>query len=111
VIDAWEEPDEWQQPRPAITVLDGSAYITDPATNSVHAVDVETGEVWLSAELEVTPNEIAGVSGAVAEHGEGAHGEAEHGEEGHEDHDHAGEDPDAHAEEHDHAHDEETAQG
>ncbi|WP_217614894.1 zinc metallochaperone AztD [Cellulomonas sp. GbtcB1] len=95
VIDAWEEPEEWQQPRPAITVLDGSAYITDPATNSVHAVDVETGEVWLSAELEVTPNEIAGVSGAVAEHG--AH------EDGHEDH--------AHEDEHDHAHDEETAQG
>jgi outer membrane protein assembly factor BamB len=95
VIDAWEEPEEWQQPRPAITVLDGSAYITDPATNSVHAVDVETGEVWLSAELEVTPNEVAGVSGAVAEHG--AH------EDGHEDH--------AHEDEHDHAHDEETAQG
>ncbi|MBW0255205.1 zinc metallochaperone AztD [Cellulomonas sp. PS-H5] len=97
VIDAWEEPEEWQQPRPAITVLDGSAYITDPATNSVHAVDVETGEVWLSAELEVTPNEIAGVSGAVAEHG--AH------EDEHEDHDHA------HEDEHDHAHDEETTQG
>ncbi|WP_431835951.1 zinc metallochaperone AztD [Cellulomonas sp. Y8] len=95
VIDAWEEPEEWQQPRPAITVLDGSAYITDPATNSVHAVDVETGEVWLSAELEVTPNEVAGVSGAVAEHG--AH------EDGHEDH--------AHEDEDDHAHDEETAQG
>lgn len=92
VIDAWEEPEEWQQPRPAITVLDGSAYITDPATNSVHAVDVETGEVWLSAELEVTPNEIAGVSGAVAEHG-------------HADDDHA------HEDEHDHAHDEETTQG
>ena len=87
VIDAWEEPEEWQQPRPAITVLDGSAYITDPATSSVHAVDVETGEVWLSAELEVTPNEIAGVSGAVAEHGAD-----EHGEHGDEDHDHAHED-------------------
>jgi outer membrane protein assembly factor BamB len=87
VLDAWEEPDEWQQPRPAITVLDGSAYITDPATNSVHAVDVETGEVWLSAELTVTPNEIAGVSGGVAEHGAEAHDE--HGDE---DHDHAHED-------------------
>lgn len=99
VIDAWEEPEEWQEPRPAITVLDGSAYITDPATSSVHAVDVETGEVWLSAELDVTPNEIAGVSGGVAEHGADAHGE--------DDHDHA--DEGAHADEHDHAHDEETA--
>lgn len=101
VIDAWEEPDEWQQPHPAITVLDGSAYITDPATSSVHAVDVETGEVWRSAELDVTPNEIAGVSGGVAEHGADAHDEDAHGEEGHEGHDHADED--------DHAQDEETA--
>ncbi|WP_147795914.1 zinc metallochaperone AztD [Cellulomonas sp. Y8] len=105
VIDAWEEPEEWQQPRPAITVLDGSAYITDPATNSVHAVDVETGEVWLSAELEVTPNEIAGVSGAVAEHGSHEDGADAHGDEAHEGHDH--EDEHDHA----HAHDEETAQG
>jgi len=78
VIDAWEEPEEWQQPRPAITVLDGSAYITDPATNRVHAVDVETGEVWLSADLEVTPNELTGVSGAVAEHGGHDHAEGGH---------------------------------
>lgn len=88
VIDAWEEPEEWQEPRPAITVLDGSAYITDPATNSVHAVDVETGEVWLSADLEVTPNEVAGVSGAAAEHGGHDHAEGEehaHDEHAHED--------------------------
>lgn len=63
VIDPWAEPTEWQEPRPALVVLDGSAYVTDPATRSVHAVDVETGEVWLSAELDVTPNEIALASG------------------------------------------------
>lgn len=94
VIDAWEEPEEWQEPRPAITVLDGSAYITDPATSSVHAVDVETGEVWLSTELDVTPNEIAGVSGAAADHGPHAHED---------EHDHAHED--------EHAHDEATTEG
>lgn len=67
VIDEWEEPDEWQTPRPAIFMLDGSAYVTDPATRSIHAVDVETGEVWLTAELEVEPNEINGISGNVEE--------------------------------------------
>lgn len=77
VIDAWEESEVWQDPRPAITVLDGSAYITDPATSTVHAVDVETGEVWLSGDLDVVPNELTGVSGAAAEHGEHAHEHAE----------------------------------
>ena len=64
VIDEWEEPVEWQQPRPAILTLDGSVYVTDPANDSIHAVDVETGEVWKSAELGVTPNELNGVTGA-----------------------------------------------
>jgi outer membrane protein assembly factor BamB len=66
VIDEWEEPIEWQEPRPAILALDGSVYVTDPATDSIHAVDVETGEVWESAELDVTPNELSGVTGGEA---------------------------------------------
>jgi DNA-binding beta-propeller fold protein YncE len=66
VIDEWEEPLEWQEPRPAILSLDGSVYVTDPATDSIHAVDVETGEVWKSAELGVTPNELSGVTGGEA---------------------------------------------
>lgn len=65
VIDEWEEPVEWQEPRPAILTLDGSVYVTDPATDSIHAVDVETGEVWKSAELGVTPNELNGVTGGA----------------------------------------------
>jgi outer membrane protein assembly factor BamB len=66
VIDEWEEPIEWQEPRPAILALDGSVYVTDPATGSIHAVDIETGEVWKSAELGVTPNELSGVTGGEA---------------------------------------------
>lgn len=66
VIDEWEEPIEWQEPRPAILALDGSVYVTDPATDSIHAVDIETGEVWKSAELGVTPNELSGVLGTEA---------------------------------------------
>jgi outer membrane protein assembly factor BamB len=83
VVGTWEEPDEWQSPRPAVTVLDGTAYVTDPATNTVHAVDVVTGEVWLSATLEVTPNEITGVSGAVDAHA--THEHEAHDEHAHED--------------------------
>ncbi|NKY08618.1 hypothetical protein HF998_16795, partial [Cellulomonas hominis] len=86
VVDAWEEPDEWQSPRPAVTVLDGTAYVTDPAADAVHAVDVVTGEVWLSATLEVTPNELTTASGQVDPHASGDHAhEDEHDEHAHED--------------------------
>ncbi|MGY2066778.1 zinc metallochaperone AztD [Blastococcus sp. SYSU DS0619] len=63
VIDAWEGPAEWQDPHPALKVHDGIAYVTDPAANAIHAVDLATGEVLASGELDVTPNEIAVVTG------------------------------------------------
>ncbi|QXG76287.1 hypothetical protein KUM42_01545 [Modestobacter sp. L9-4] len=63
VIDAWEGPAEWQDPHPAIKVHDGIAYVTEPAADAVHALDLTTGEVIASAELDATPNEIAVVAG------------------------------------------------
>jgi hypothetical protein len=59
VIDAWDGPLEWQDPHPAIVVADGIGYVTEPATNSVHSVDLATGDVVSSTQLDVTPNEIA----------------------------------------------------
>jgi len=76
VVKPWTEPDDWQEPRPTVTVLDGSAYVTEPASNTVHAVDVETGKVWKRAALEVTPNELTGVTGDT----EAGHEEHEHAE-------------------------------
>ena len=81
VVQPWEEPIEWQEPRPTLHVLDGTAYVTEPASNMIHAVDVQTGEVWNSVELTVTPNELNSASGAV-EHG------AEHAFGGEDEHDH-----------------------
>ena len=63
VIAAWEEPLEWQQPRPTLTVVDHTAYITDPAANTISAVDIESGTVTGSGVLEHTPNELTGVTG------------------------------------------------
>jgi len=63
VIGAWEGPAEWQDAHPALAVLGGVAYVTEPATDSIFAVDVATGEVVASAELPATPNEIAVVTG------------------------------------------------
>ncbi|KEP75988.1 hypothetical protein HR12_15305 [Microbacterium sp. SUBG005] len=59
VIDAWEGPAEWQDAHPAIKVSGDIAYVTEPAKNAVHAVDLTTGEVVKSVTLEQTPNEIA----------------------------------------------------
>jgi hypothetical protein len=63
VIDAWEGPAEWQDAHPAIMVNGDIAYVTEPASNAVHAVDLTTGEVVATAELPVTPNEIAVAAG------------------------------------------------
>lgn len=96
VVEPWEEPLEWQDPRPAVLTLDGSVYVTDPAESRIHAVDLVEGEVWKSAELGVVPNEISGVEGEQPEHD--AHEGHEHGEdEGHDEHD------DEHAREGEHA--------
>ncbi|WP_241965284.1 zinc metallochaperone AztD [Microbacterium telephonicum] len=59
VIGAWEGPAEWQDAHPAIKVNGDIAYVTEPAANSVHAVDLTTGEVLASVELDHTPNELA----------------------------------------------------
>jgi len=63
VIDPWEGPAEWQDAHPALVVLGDTAYVTDPATKSIHAVDIATGAVGASAELPAAPNEIAAVTG------------------------------------------------
>lgn len=63
VVGAWTEPLEWQQPRPALFVQGATAYVTEPATRTLHVVDLASGSVTTSAELEQVPNEITGVTG------------------------------------------------
>lgn len=59
VIGQWEEPLEWQQPRPALFVRGGTAYVTDPAEREIHAVDIASGEKTDTGALPEAPNEIA----------------------------------------------------
>jgi hypothetical protein len=61
VVGPWQEPLEWQQPRPAIFVRGGTAYVSEPATNSMHAVDIASGTRTASVTLPATPNELSGV--------------------------------------------------
>ncbi|WP_255396093.1 hypothetical protein [Kocuria sp. CNJ-770] len=90
VVEPWEEPEEWQEPGPAVKVAGDRAYVTDAAARKLHVVDIAAGTVVDSFDLPETPTEIAVVDG---EPESPATAEA-----GHEDHDHAG---DAH-EGHDH---------
>ncbi len=96
VVEPWTEPEDWQEPRPALRVHEGTAYVTEPATREVHAVDVETGEVFASATLHEVPDEIVVATGAVTE------GSTEHGSGDHEGHDHEGKDHDHEGHDHDH---------
>lgn len=61
VIGSWTEPLEWQEPRPAIFVRGGTAYVSDPGTKQLHAVDLETGEKQATVTLPEIPNELSGV--------------------------------------------------
>ena len=61
VIGQWQEPLEWQQPRPALFVRGGTAYVSDPAANAVHAVDIAGGATTATVTLPATPNELSGV--------------------------------------------------
>ncbi|MFI1464201.1 zinc metallochaperone AztD [Nocardia carnea] len=62
VMDSWQEPIDWQQPRPALFVRDGIAYVSDPATKQIHRIDLAAGSVTESVTLPDVPNELSGVS-------------------------------------------------
>ena len=63
VVEPWEGPADWQDPHPAIVVSGNIAYVTEPATNSIHAVDLTTGDIVATTELDIAPNEIAVAAG------------------------------------------------
>lgn len=61
VIAPWTEPIDWQEARPSLEVRGQRAYVTDPATSTVHVVDLESGETTASVELPHVPNELSTV--------------------------------------------------
>lgn len=62
VTDTWQEPLEWQQPRPALFVRGGTAYVTDPNKQQLHRIDLAEGKVTATASLSQKPNELSGVT-------------------------------------------------
>jgi hypothetical protein len=63
VTQPWTEPDDWQDPAPAVFTREEAVYVTDPATRQIHLVDLQSGTVTASATLEQAPNELSGPVG------------------------------------------------
>jgi DNA-binding beta-propeller fold protein YncE len=62
VTDTWQEPLEWQQPRPAIFVRGGTVYVSNPNKQQLHRIDLTAGTVTATASLAQKPNELSGVT-------------------------------------------------
>lgn len=58
VVKPWSEPVDWQKPRPTLHVSGDTVWVTEPATSTLHVVDIPSGKVADSIELDVVPNEI-----------------------------------------------------
>ncbi|MFF9809860.1 zinc metallochaperone AztD [Streptomyces coeruleorubidus] len=61
VVDEWQEPLDWQQPRPTLFVRDHTAYVSEPGKRRLHAIDIETGKKVTSVTLPKSTNELSGV--------------------------------------------------
>ncbi|MEU9189761.1 zinc metallochaperone AztD [Streptomyces sp. NPDC048484] len=60
-VGKWQEPLDWQQPRPTLFVRDNTAYVSDPSEKALHAIDLETGKKIISVTLPKSTNELSGV--------------------------------------------------
>ncbi|GGW55697.1 zinc metallochaperone AztD [Streptomyces griseoloalbus] len=62
VVGEWQEPLDWQQPRPTLFVRDHTAYVSEPGKRALHAVGIESGEKLKSVTLPKASNELSGVT-------------------------------------------------
>lgn len=63
VTEKWEEPEQWQSPRPSIYAQGGKAFITEPGAQKLHVVDIASGEVLESKTVGKSLNELTGITG------------------------------------------------
>ncbi len=64
VISPWTENKDWQQPGPAVKVVDDTAYVSDPAQRKIFVVDLATRKVEKAFDLAHAPVEMAVVTGS-----------------------------------------------
>ena len=93
VTGEWTEPEQWQEAGPMMSVADGTAFVVDPAAQTLTMVDIASGETYRELELPVVPHEIQVTTGTASGEYEIAPGRDEGAEgEDHEGHDHEGHD-------------------
>lgn len=63
VVDAWTIPESYTEPRPTLASADGVVWVADPAAEEVHAIDLESGSVSVTAELPQAPRQLVVVRG------------------------------------------------
>src|SRR5699024_7059689 len=66
VTGEWTEPAQWQQPGPMMDVADGTAFVVDPAAQTLTMVDVASGEIYRELDLPVVPHEIQVTTGTAS---------------------------------------------
>ncbi len=64
----WTEDANWQEPRPAVFALGSTAYVTDPSTKAIVAIDIPSGKELRRGTLAHTPDEVSGVPGVAPTH-------------------------------------------
>ncbi|MEB8326882.1 zinc metallochaperone AztD [Dietzia kunjamensis] len=67
VVEPWTEPLDWQEPRPTLYVRGGTAYVTEPDSRRLVAVDLADGRVRAEVTLDQAVDEITGVGGDAPE--------------------------------------------
>ena len=91
VTGEWTEPEQWQEAGPMMSVADGTAFVVDPAAQTLTMVDIASGETYRELELPVVPHEIQVATGTASGEYEIAPGRDE-GAGDSEGHDHEGHD-------------------
>lgn len=59
VVEPFTAPIDWQQAHPALAVSGSTAYVTDPASSQIHAIDLSSWSVSTTQKVEGQPVELA----------------------------------------------------
>ncbi|WP_040319988.1 hypothetical protein [Aeromicrobium marinum] len=68
VMDGWDKPESFRDPRPVLAAAGDRAWITDPGAGTLALVDLESGETVQRTELDATPTSLTVVNAATHAH-------------------------------------------
>lgn len=68
VTGEWTEGEKWQDPGVNLKALGNVAYVSDPAAKKLHLIQISSGELISSLELDIVGNEMAVTDGEQPGH-------------------------------------------